>query len=187
MTDSNSPDGVMRDHAASAPAAGATAGRDKRPRDPDLWIHKPIDKYRKPRHSLEYRPDAAFFELADAVVQSGRTLLGYDRLYVFWQAIRNVSDMSGAVAEVGSFRGGSAYFIASSFKSLSGSEAEIHIFDTFEGHPEGAVSEDDPFQSVGQFARTSMERVEKLLSAFPDVQVHKGDISALLPLPTSNP
>lgn len=181
MTDSNSPDGVMRDHAASAPAAGATAGRDKRPRDPELWIHKPIDKYRKPRHALEYRPDAAFFELADAVVQSGRTLLGYDRLYVFWQAIRNVSDMSGAVAEVGSFRGGSAYFIASSFKSLSGSEAEIHIFDTFEGHPADKITDSDPFHKAGQFDGTSYDDVRQYLSPFADLHVHKGEVSTSLP------
>ena len=154
-----------------------------RPRSPQLWIHRVISKYRHARFQLQHRPDDAFFELADAVVPTKLTLLGYDRLYVLWQAVSNLGTVPGAVAEIGTFRGGSAFFIASAFQTLTGQPVPMHVFDTFEGHPEAAVSPDDPFQTAGQFNRTSVERVGKLLSAFPDVQLHKGDITTLLPLP----
>lgn len=157
-----------------------------RPRSPQLWIHRVIAKYRHARFQLPHRPDDAFFELADTVIPTKLTLLGYDRLYVLWQAVRNLTAVPGAVAEIGTFRGGSAFFIASAFQTLANEPVSMQVFDTFEGHPEAAVSEDDPFQTAGQFARTSMERVQKLLSAFPDVQVQKGDISALLPLPAES-
>ena len=176
MTEIDSPDGNAFTGAASQEAPI----REKRPRDPDAWIHRPMEKYRKGKRPLDYRPDAAFFSIADPVVQSGRTLLGYDRLYVFWQAIRNLQDLSGAVAEIGSFRGGSAWFIASSFKLLSGEEAEIHIFDTFEGHPEGRITEHDPFHKPHQFDATSYEDVREYLAPFAQLQVHKGEVSQSL-------
>ena len=93
----------------------AAPAKEKRSRDPEQWIHRPMKKYRKGKSALEFRPSGDFFELADAVVQPKRTLLGYDRLYVFWQAVGNLVDVPGAAAEIGSFRGGSAHFIASAF------------------------------------------------------------------------
>jgi hypothetical protein len=154
-----------------------------RPKSPQQWIHRVISKYRHAKFQLAYRPDDAFFELADAVIPSKLTLLGYDRLYVLWQTVRNVAAVPGAVAEIGTFRGGSAFFIASALQTVADQAVPIHVFDTFEGHPEAAISEDDPFQTAGQFARTSLERVQKLLSAFPEVHLHKGDITTQLPLP----
>jgi O-methyltransferase len=155
--------------------------REKRPRDPAQWIHRPMEKYRKGNRALAHRPDPAFFALADPVVQSGRTLLGYDRLYVFWQAIRNVCDLSGAVAEIGSYRGGSAYFIAAAFRAIAAGEPDIHIFDTFEGHPSNTITDEDPFHTPGRFGDTSYEEVKSYLSAFARLQVHKSEVSASLP------
>lgn len=140
-----------------------------------------MEKYRKGKRPLAFRPDARFFELADPVVNTKRTLLGYDRLYTFWQAIGNVRDLDGAVAEVGSFRGGSAHFLASAFAALAGAEAEVHVFDTFEGHPEGKITEHDPFHKPGQFADTSVEDVREYLSPFRLLHIHKGEVSASLP------
>ena len=155
--------------------------KDKRPRDPERWIHRPMEKYRKSKHALEFRPGAAFFELADPIVESKRTLLGYDRLYVFWQAIRNVADLPGAAAEIGTFRGGSAYFIASAFLAMTGKEVPMHVFDTFEGHPEQAITEHDPFHTAGQFSSTNEQDVREYLSRFREVRIHRGDVSAALP------
>lgn len=151
------------------------------PRDPQEWVHRSMAKYRMARHQIPYRPDAEFFELADSVVIPEATLLGYDRLYVFWQAIRNVVDVPGDAAEVGSFRGGSAYFIAAACLAIIGQPVPLHAFDTFEGHPESAISEHDPFHKPGRFHRTSYERVCQLLAPFPHVHVHKGDVVSLLP------
>jgi O-methyltransferase len=160
------------------PAAPAPT---KKSRDPDHRSHMPIHKYRKRRHELDFRPDKTFFELADVVIESKRTLLGYDRLYTFWQAARNLIDVPGEVAEVGSFRGGSAYFIASAFRRLLGEELPVHVFDTFEGHPEAAITEHDPFHDAGKFDSTSYEDVRGYLSEFALVQIHKGDVTLQLP------
>jgi hypothetical protein len=54
-----------------------------------------------------------------------RTLLGYDRLYVLWQAARNAAAVPGSVAEIGSYRGGSAHFIAKSFITFTGREVPL--------------------------------------------------------------
>lgn len=170
----------------SRPETGQPPPKEKRPRDPERWIHRRMEKYRKGKHALEFRPGPAFFALADPVVESKRTLLGYDRLYVFWQAIRNVAGVHGAAAEIGSFRGGSAYFIASALLEVTGGEVPLHVFDTFAGHPEQAISEHDTFHTAGQFSATSYDDVRAYLSAFRGVQIHKGDVSASLPhLPES--
>lgn len=155
--------------------------KEKRSRDPEQWIHRPMKKYRKGRHGLEFRPSEAFFQLADAVVQPKRTLLGYDRLYVFWQAVGNLVDVPGAVAEIGSFRGGSAHFIASAFQHVTGDDVRMHVFDTFEGHPEQAITDNDPFHTPGQFSATSYDDVRTYLSPFAQLTVHKGEVSGSLP------
>ncbi len=176
----------MSEHDVEQPAhtAETPSGRtdeEKRPRDPDKWIHRPMEKYRKGKHALAFRPGETFFRVADPVVQSGRTLLGYDRLYVFWQAIQNVQHLSGFAAEIGSFRGGSAYFIASAFLAIAGAEVPMHVFDTFEGHPDNKITEHDPFHKPGQFSATSYDDVKAYLSPFGLLQVHKGEVSAALP------
>jgi O-methyltransferase len=165
----------------SEPARPKKTQEDKRSRDPRRWIRRAIEKYRKRKIAPPLHPDGEFFVLADEVVKNDRTLLGYDRLYVLWQAVRNVANVSGAVAEIGSFRGGSAHFIAKSFIKFAGHEVPIHIFDTFEGHPASAVTANDAFHTAGQFAETSYDSVRALLAPFTQLTIHKGDVSASLP------
>ena len=148
----------------------------KRARDPEPSIRQPTR-----RRSLKFRPSPTFFELADAVVKADRTLLGYDRLYAFWQCIGNVVAVPGAVAEIGSYRGGSAHFIASVFVSLTGAEVPMHVFDTFEGHPGESISEHDEDHTAGQFNSTSYQSVREFLSPFRELQLHKGEVSTSLP------
>jgi O-methyltransferase len=155
---------------------------DKRPRDPEHWIRRPIEKYRKRTIAPPLHPHNDFFALADEVVADERTLLGYDRLYVLWQAARNVADLPGAVAEIGSYRGGSAHFLAKSFIKFTGSEVPFHIFDTFEGHPAAAITDNDAFHTPGQFGSgTSYECVRALLAPFAQLTIHQGDVSDSLP------
>ncbi|MBI3049018.1 MAG: class I SAM-dependent methyltransferase [Acidobacteria bacterium] len=153
--------------------------RNDRPRDPDQWFRRPM--YRKPRHALEFQPGSAFFELADAVVRRERTLLGYECLYSLWQAVRNVADVPGAVAEIGTYQGGSAYFIASALVAITGGEVPMRVFDTFEGHPVAAITEHDPFHAPGKFSKTRYEDVQAYLSAFRQLEIYKGDVAASLP------
>ena len=154
---------------------------EKRPRDPVSWIRRAIEKYRRGTLALPLQPDEEFFVLADEVIRRKRTLLGYDRLYVLWQAVRNVAPVPGSAAEIGSYRGGSAHFIAKSFVNVTGHEVPMHVFDTFEGHPEGAVTAHDGFHSAGRFGGTNCEKVRALLAPFTQLTIHKGDVSASLP------
>src|ERR1043166_459652 len=158
------------------PAPLSTA---KRPRNPEEWLRRPLTRSRA--RSLAYRPGVEFFDLADPIVAEKRTLLGYDRLYVFWQSIRNVVDVPGHVVEVGTYRGGSALFIAQAVIAITGGEVPMHVFDTFEGHPAGALTEHDEFHTAGQFDRTSYEDVKALLAPFTQLEVHKGDVATQLP------
>src|SRR5207302_1883388 len=50
--------------------------------------------------------------------QHRRTMLSRGRLWTLWQAVHNVASLDGAAAEVGVYRGGSAYFLAASFAGL---------------------------------------------------------------------
>jgi O-methyltransferase len=154
---------------------------DRSPREPEQWIHREMRSYRGGKDALPFRPNDAFFELADFVMRKKRTLLGYDRLYVFWQAVSNLTGVPGAAAEIGSYRGGSAYFIANAFTQFTGGEVPMHVFDTFEGHPADAVTEHDPFQTAGRFQRTTYDRVRKFLRPFAQLQIHKGDVLQMLP------
>jgi hypothetical protein len=154
---------------------------EKRPRDPVSWIRRAIEKYRRGTFTLPLHPDEEFFALADEVIRAKRTLLGYDRLYVLWQAVRNVATLSGSVAEIGSYRGGSAHFMAKSFINRTGREVPIHIFDTFEGHPEGAITPNDAFHGAGRFGRTNYDKVRAYLTPFAQLTIHKGDVLASLP------
>ena len=173
--------GREKQSAPEANGASPPQPAGKRPRDPAQWIRRPIERYRKGKNALAFRPSPEFFELADPVVRTKRTLLGYDRLYVFWQAINNLADLPGSVAEIGSYRGGSAYFLASAFVAVTGREVPMHAFDTFEGHPGEKITKHDPVHEAGQFGNTNYEDVKEYLSRFHQLQVHKGEVSTSLP------
>lgn len=117
-----------------------------------------------------------FKELADKVIADKRSLLFYDRLYILYQAIWNVRHLASAnvsLAEIGVYRGGGSYFIASVAEQVFGIPLRMHSIDTFEGHPEDIGAEDDTHWP-GKFGDTSFEEVKKYLSAFPNLTVHKG-------------
>lgn len=124
-----------------------------------------------------------FFELAQPVVASGRTLLDYQRLRTLWYAAKNAARLGLPCAEVGSFRGGSALFLASALRDAAGEELPLHVFDTFDGHVRGQVSDKDSAHHAGPvFEDTDAEDVTRYLSAeFGRVDVHVGDVVAALP------
>jgi len=121
-----------------------------------------------------------FWATADPVLRAGRTMLDCDRLYVLWQAVQNAYRVNGipAGADVGTFRGGSAYFLASAIRTLKGEDAVFHCFDTFEGHPDTYNPEVDTDHKPGHHGHVDVEEVRAYLEEFPLLKVHKGDFSA---------
>ncbi|HJQ75446.1 MAG TPA: TylF/MycF/NovP-related O-methyltransferase [Gaiellaceae bacterium] len=127
--------------------------------------------------------DPAFQEAFAAIKGHDTTRLTRERLATLWRAAANVVAVPGAAAEIGSFQGGSAYFIAASFRGLLGEELPLEVIDTFEGHPQDKLSELDSPKQTEQipFMDTSYEHVRDYLSAFARVTVHKGEFSRVAP------
>lgn len=120
-----------------------------------------------------------FLESAQEVLAHGRTLMTTQRLYVLWQSASNTLQVTGDVAEVGVFRGGSSYFLSMAYSKLGVDNFVMHAIDTFEGHAAGTISTADNYHQVGMFADTSYEAVSQYLSRFDFLQVHKGEFSTV--------
>jgi len=127
--------------------------------------------------------DRAFLDVAGRVKGTGRTMLGRDRLWIFWQAVGNVAALGGAAAEVGTYRGGTAYFIASTFVERTGGEVPMEVIDTFAGHPSERLTEHDGdvHRDATLFTETSYEDVAEYLSPFERLTVHRGEFKAVKP------
>lgn len=120
------------------------------------------------------KTNEVFYQIAGDVINDGRTFLRFERLFVLWQAIRNVARLGLPAVEVGSYRGGSSYFIASAFRAFGAEDIPIHVIDTFEGHLVSEIDEEiDTYHKPGMFTETSFEEVRKYLSVFNNVTVHK--------------
>ena len=57
--------------------------------------------------------------------------IDFDELYTIYKSCKAVNEIEGDVAEIGVYKGGSAYLIASAMKNK-----KIYLFDTFSGLPE---------------------------------------------------
>lgn len=124
--------------------------------------------------------DERFVQAARPLTETRQTLLGFDRLFTLWQAVGNVAHLSAPAVEIGTYRGGSAALIAEAFRAFAGSEREIHVLDTFEGHLDSTFSPHDASLQHGKFQRTSAEDVRRFLAGYPGIQVHQGDASAVI-------
>lgn len=120
--------------------------------------------------------------LAAAAGAGRRTKLDEDRLWVLWQAAWNTAALELPVLEAGSYRGGSAWFLARAVRERLGHELPLEAIDTFEGHPQEAIgAQDHAYHGAGRFGDASYEKVREYLSAFPLATVHKGEFSAVAP------
>lgn len=118
-----------------------------------------------------------FSELALKVIEAKRTYLYYDRLYLLYQALlnaRRLNPQPASIAEVGVYKGGGTYFLASVANRVFATEPRIHAFDTFEGHPDEIQLNLDGEHRTGHFSETSLEEVQAYLAGFPNVTLHKG-------------
>ncbi len=93
------------------------------------------------------------------------TLVDYPRLKIIAESLDKTNHLHGEIAEIGVYKGGTAYLIASN------THKQVHLFDTFEGMPE--VNEHD-LHHKGDFADTSLEAVAGLLKDFSNIRLYKG-------------
>ena len=134
----------------------------------------------RPAETKVKTPDRDFRRLAKRIAADGRTLLGSDRLFMLWQSARNAAPLGLPAAEIGSFRGGSARFIAEALRAAAGGEPELHVVDTFAGHPGASLSEHDgEVHQPGMFGETDVEQVRAYLADLPGVRVHQGAFPAV--------
>jgi O-methyltransferase len=134
---------------------------------------------------------ADFFDVCREI--RGNTLVTPDRLWNLWSWINDtVQSLEGEVAELGSYKGGSAKLLAKAI----GHSRKIHIFDTFEGVPKELtdpkidyVLEDHPHLNInwaggvyqgGEWV-APYEKVKKFLKDCPSVIIHKGMVPDTLP------
>jgi hypothetical protein len=118
--------------------------------------------------------DARFTGLSSEVIASGRTLLGQDRLYVLWQAVRNVRHLELPIVEIGSFRGGSAWLLAQTLVDAGLPDLPVYVIDTFAGHRAQDITEFDPHHAPAQFSETSYDEVVALLAPYAAANVIRG-------------
>ncbi|WP_373532539.1 TylF/MycF/NovP-related O-methyltransferase [Vampirovibrio sp.] len=136
------------------------------------------DIYGKSSHKLiDIRDNPAFSEKATAVRGHKRTLLYYDRLFFLYQALENrlsqiPSDQTVTIAEVGVYKGGGSYFLASLASEWFKNRVAMFSIDTFEGHDERDITTgEDGEHSAAGFNQTSYESVRAYLEPFPFVKV----------------
>jgi hypothetical protein len=106
------------------------------------------------------------FQLISQIKKDVNLLLTYTEAFNIFKAVRNVSKVSGELAEVGSYEGGSAKLIAE-----AENEKQIYLFDTFEGLPE--VSEFDADLKKGDYSAI-FDNVQDYLKGYNNITIYKG-------------
>lgn len=114
---------------------------------------------------IEYTDFKDFMELRAEV--KPYTVISPQSCFILWQLALSTNSLSGEVAEVGVYKGGSTRLIA---KALP--EKTIHAFDTFTGIPYSDADKDS--HRVGDFDDTSLKKVKDYLCDCPNVVFHPG-------------
>jgi O-methyltransferase len=127
------------------------------------------------RKKIDVPSIPGFAEVAAQVKADGRAGMNYDRLYTLWQAVRRAPE-GLPIVEVGAYLGGSAMFIAESFRRC-GAAPHFYVCDTFRGH----ARTDDTFDPLhhregGKFLNTSPETVRAYLAPHANAELVVGDI-----------
>jgi len=137
--------------------------------------------YRGVKKHVDIRALPVFGTLADRAINDGKTLLNYDRIYTIYQALANLARLPQSpqetvnLAEVGVYKGGTSFFIASAAQALDLNPSQLYSFDTFEGHPSRDVSADlEPKQLPGTFCDTTLNTVKEYLEPLGNVNLHRG-------------
>ncbi|OGL65178.1 macrocin-O-methyltransferase [Candidatus Uhrbacteria bacterium RIFCSPLOWO2_01_FULL_47_24] len=106
--------------------------------------------------------------LVRKIKKENEMLLGDNEAYQIFMAVKRTEKIDGDIAEVGSYRGGSAKLIC----EAKGNKT-LYLFDTFEGLPE-LHAMDNPNQfHKGQFS-AQLEQVKHYLGEYENVYFYKG-------------
>jgi O-methyltransferase len=120
-------------------------------------VHAPVEPY------ATYSPwngDAAFADVHRRI--SANTLVDRLRCYELWQLVQQSAKLTGALLEVGVWRGGTGALIASAARR-AGIRDTVYLCDTFSGVVK-AGAEDSAYVG-GEHADTSQELVQRLLDS----------------------
>lgn len=133
---------------------------------------------------LDLRQMQPFAEIAAVVTAEDRTGMDLDRLYTLWQGVTGAP--AGPLVEVGSYKGGSAKFIAEAMRR-AGRSARFFVCDTFQGHAQVDKRFDTIHRDPRKFVDTSIEEVRQYLRAYDDVHLVQGDIRETAAALTATP
>ena len=119
--------------------------------------------------------DVKVFDLIRDVKESTGMMLDYHEAYQLFMGVKMAEKTEGDLAEVGSYRGGSAKIICE-----AKGEKPLYVFDTFdEGLPKPSLVDDLSSYSFlemyqeGMYA-TPFENIKKILARYPNVHIYKG-------------
>lgn len=151
----------------------------------DAFFRKPghhyvPDYFGKSAHKQkDMRTLPIFGDLAGKVIRDGRSSLYYDRLFTVYQIVAHLSSFARTgqtinLAEVGVYKGGTSFFIASLAERLN-MQIRHYCFDTFEGHAAEDINSAVEISHIpGAFNDTSFESVKEYLAQFKNVDIYKG-------------
>lgn len=109
-----------------------------------------------------------FFRLIKQIRAENKLLLETNEAFQLYQAVKSTTKITGDIAEVGAYLGGSAKIICT-----AKGDRTLHLFDTFEGLPEMSVWDRSPHFHQGQFV-SSVDFVKHYLKEFSSVNLYKG-------------
>jgi O-methyltransferase len=130
-------------------------------RDYHARLHGMEFSYQSIIRNQAYAPwmtDTDFHAVYDRV--RGHTMVGVERCYELWDLMHNPGAASGAVVEVGVWRGGTAAILAAALARTRPAET-IYLCDTFRGVAK--AGHNDSLYRGGEHADTSVASVTELL------------------------
>lgn len=112
--------------------------------------------------------DPGFLRAHAHLVREFASLQRFEERYNLWALARSVSDRAGAFAEVGVYRGGSAFLLCA-----AKDDTPLHLFDTFGGMPAVNPASDGAFRA-GDFSDCSLDQVRAFLAGHSNLHFHAG-------------
>lgn len=123
------------------------------------------------------KPNDNFWVAYGEAEGSGEYVASPESSYLLYQFCESSLLLDGAIAECGTYKGGTAHLLAALLER-SGRARDFHLFDTFTGMPASAKPERD-YHGPGAFP-ASLPEVQGRLDRFPFVRFHAGTIPETL-------
>lgn len=139
----------------------------RRFRDPQRLWQRLVLYSKRARPRLRWQEADGFDALWRTA--SARSLSDEARAQTLFQLARHAAGLEGAFAEIGVYRGGTAWLLRSVTEPAA---KDLHLFDTFAGMPETDLARD--LHTAGDFADTSLASVRTFVGEGPRVHYHAG-------------